>query len=124
MILVKTVLIVINVGFDKFMKMEYVFMKFKGRIWIMANLQIKGMDDGLYASLKDLAASENRSISQQVLYLLKQYLSRRHQIQHVRTPAQVLLDLSGSWEDPRSPERIIKDLKTERKNSHKLSKGF
>jgi hypothetical protein len=90
----------------------------------MANLQIKGMDDGLYASLKDLAASENRSISQQVLYLLKQHLSRRHQIQHVRTPAQVLLDLAGSWEDARSPERIIKDLKTERKNSHKLSKGF
>jgi hypothetical protein len=27
------------------------------------------MDDELYANLKDLAASENRSISQQVLYL-------------------------------------------------------
>ena len=90
----------------------------------MANLQIKGMDDGLYASLKDLAASENRSISQQVLYLLKQHLSRRHQFQNVRTPAQVLLDLSGSWEDSRSPERIIKDLKNDRKNSDKLSKGF
>jgi hypothetical protein len=90
----------------------------------MANFKIKGMDDELYASLKDLAASENRSISQQVLYLLKQYLSRRHQVQNIRTPAQVLLDLSGSWEDPRSPEQIIKDLKNDRKNSHKLSKGF
>ena len=42
-------------------------MKMDGRIESMANLQIKGMDDALYASLKDLAASENRSISQQVL---------------------------------------------------------
>ena len=33
----------------------------------MANLQIKGMDDDLYAQLKALAASENRSVSQQVL---------------------------------------------------------
>jgi len=42
----------------------------------MADLQIKGMDDELYANLKDLAASENRSISQQVLFLLKLYLGR------------------------------------------------
>ncbi len=106
------------------MKIEYIFMKQVGRIVIMANLQIKGMDDELYASLKDLAASENRSISQQVLYLLKRYLSRKHQFQNVRTPAQVLLELAGSWEDIRSPENIIKDLKNDRKNSHKLSKGF
>ena len=113
-----------DIGFDKFMKMEYFFMKLVGRIEIMANLQIKGMDDELYASLKDLAASENRSISQQVLYLLKRYLGRKHQFQNVRTPAQVLLELAGSWEDIRSPESIIKDLRNDRKNSHKLSKGF
>jgi hypothetical protein len=106
------------------MKMEYIFMKTMRRIGIMANLQIKGMDDGLYSSLKDLAASENRSISQQVVYLLKRYLGRKHQFQNVRTPAQVLLELAGSWEDIRSPERIMKDLKSDRKNSHQLSKGF
>ena len=90
----------------------------------MANLQIKGMDDELYASLKDLAASENRSISQQVLFLLKLYLGRKHQFQKIKTPAQVLLELAGSWEDVRSSENIIKDLKNDRINSQKLSKGF
>ena len=113
-----------GIGFENFMKMEYIFMNLARRIEIMANLQIKGMDDGLYASLKDLAASENRSISQQVVYLLKRYLGRKHQYQNVKTPAQVLLELAGSWEDIRSPESIIKDLKNDRKNSDKLSKGF
>ena len=90
----------------------------------MANLQIKGMDDDLYAQLKSLAVSENRSISQQVLFLLKLYLSRRHQLQENRTPAQVLLELSGSWEDDRPAEQIIKELKAGRKSSRKLRKGF
>ncbi len=90
----------------------------------MANLQIKGMDDELYTSLKDLAVSENRSISQQVLFMIKLYLGRKHQFQKIKTPAQILLELSGSWEDVRSSENIIKDLKSNRKNSQKLSKGF
>ena len=90
----------------------------------MANLQIKGMDDDLYADLKDLAASENRSVSQQVLFLIKGYLGRRHHFQNIKTPAQVLLELAGSWEDVRSSEKIIKDLKNNRKNSQKLSRGF
>jgi len=51
-------------------------MKTDRRVKSMADLQIKGMDDELYANLKDLAASENRSISQQVLFLLKLYLGR------------------------------------------------
>ncbi len=90
----------------------------------MANLQIKGMDDDLYAQLKLLAASENRSISQQVLFLLKIYLAKKHQLQEAKTPAQVLLELSGSWEDDRTAEEIVKELKAERKSSKKLRKGF
>ena len=90
----------------------------------MANLQIKGMNDDLYAQLKSLAASENRSISQQVLFLLKLYLARKNQLQETKTPAQVLLDLSGSWEDNRSAEEIAKELKASRKSSKKLRKGF
>jgi hypothetical protein len=85
----------------------------------MENLQIKGMDDDLYAQLKSLAASKNRSISQQILLLLKQYPARRYQPKGTRTPAQVLLDLSGSWEDGRPSEQIIKELKAERRNSKK-----
>jgi plasmid stability protein len=82
----------------------------------MANLQIKSIDDQLYTQLKERAASENRSISQQVLFLVRSYLSRKHQLQKVKTPAQVLLELFGSWEDSRSADQIIAELKKARKN--------
>jgi len=71
-----------------------------------------------------LAASENRSISQQILFLLKLYLAKKHQLIEAKTPAQVLLELSGSWEDDRPAEQIVKDLKAARKNSKKFRKGF
>jgi hypothetical protein len=90
----------------------------------MANLQIKGIDDDLYVQLKALAASENRSISQQVVFLVKSYLSKSPQLQKMKTPAQVLLELSGSWEDAKPPEQIIENLKKARKNSQKFKQDF
>ena len=83
----------------------------------MANLQIKGIEDNLYAEIKKLAADENRSISQQVLFLVKEYLIRRHHLSTLKTPAQVLLELSGSWEDDRDAHEIISKIKDARKNS-------
>jgi len=90
----------------------------------MANLQIKGIEDSLYKKIKEIAASENRAVSQQVLFLIKEYISRRGAIKSQKTPAQVLLELSGSWEDNRSAHKIISEIKRSRKNSKKLKKGF
>lgn len=90
----------------------------------MANLQIKGIKDELYAQIKNLAASQNRSVSQQVLFLIKNHLSKKKHIDSTKTPARVLLDLSGSWEDSRKPEDIVKEIKSARKNSKKLKQGF
>ncbi len=90
----------------------------------MANLQIKGIEDALYAQIKDLAASENRSVSQQVLFLIKTYLAKKEHMQTTKTPAKILLELSGSWEDVRTPEEIVTQIKKARKNSKKLTTGF
>ena len=90
----------------------------------MANLQIKGIDEGLYTQLKHLASSQNRSVSQEVLFLIKSHLARGGAEQQIRTSAQVLLDLAGSWEDDRSADMIIEDLKKFRKPSRKLRRGF
>lgn len=90
----------------------------------MANLQIKGIEDDLYKKIKEIAASENRSVSQQVLFLIRKYISRRGAIQSTKPPAQVLLELSGSWEDNRGADKIISEIKRGRKNSKKLKKGF
>ena len=90
----------------------------------MANLQIKGIDDGLYAQIKSLAASENRSVSQQVLFLIKEHLSKKKHLDSIKTSVGILLELSGSWEDERKAEDIVKEIKRARKNSIKLRKGF
>lgn len=90
----------------------------------MANLQIKGIDDELYEQIKSLAVSENRSVSQQILFLVKDYLAKSARLSRTRTPAGVLLELSGSWEDGRSSEEIAREIKSGRKNSRKLSRGM
>ena len=90
----------------------------------MANLQIKGIDDNLYKRLKAMAASENRSVSQQVLYLVKSYLAKGKKIDEKKTSAQILLELSGSWDDSRSSADIIEEIRKGRKNSRKLEQGF
>ena len=90
----------------------------------MANLQIKNVEDDLYEEIKKLASAENRSVSQQVLFLVKEYLAKRKHLTATRSPAQVLLDLSGSWEDDKNAEQIVKEIKSARKSSRKLEKGF
>jgi hypothetical protein len=104
------------------MHLYYVFMK-NGGIK-MANLQIKGIQDELYAEIKKLAAAENRSVSQQVLFLLKEHLARKRYLHAGKTAAQVLLDLSGSWEDNRGAQQIIDEIRQARKDSKKLKQGF
>jgi len=90
----------------------------------MANLQIKGIDDELYEELKKLAAEENRSVSQQTLFLVREYLAKKQYMRTLKTPAQVLLELSGSWEDDQDSAAIIAKIKKARKNSKKLKEGF
>lgn len=90
----------------------------------MANLQIKGIDDELYKELKKMAAEDNRSVSQQALFLVKEYLARKRQLRTLKTPAQILLDLSASWEDNRDPAKIVTQIRKARRNSKKLEEGF
>lgn len=90
----------------------------------MSNLQIKGIDEALYSQIKEMANAENRSLSQQILYLAKEYLAKRKKIRTAPSPAQVLLELSGSWADDRPPEKIIKDLRAGRRNSRRFKDGW
>ena len=90
----------------------------------MANLQVKGIDDDFYEALKLLAKEKGRSLSQQVLIMLKEYLAKEKKLSKAKTPGALLLELAGSWEDERSAEAIIEDLKTSRKPSRKFEKGL
>lgn len=46
----------------------------------MPALQVKDFPDDLYAELKECAANEDRSISQQTLHILRQYLRAYRQL--------------------------------------------
>ena len=90
----------------------------------MANLQVKGMDDNLYAQLKDLATAENRSVSQEIIHLIKVSLTSRKVLQKTPTPAALLLRLAGSWDDTREADEIISEIRAARKNSGRLAGGL
>ncbi len=90
----------------------------------MANLQIKGIDNAIYEELKKLAAAENRSVSQQTLFLIKDYLAKKQQVCTLKTPVQVLLELAGSWEGQESAEEIIAKIRIARRSSTRLKEGF
>lgn len=66
----------------------------------MANLQVKGVDDAFYEDLKRLAAAENRSVSQQVVVILRDYLARRANL--AKRPET---EAHGRRREPRPPPR-------------------
>ncbi|HOF04426.1 MAG TPA: hypothetical protein PK175_10940 [Syntrophales bacterium] len=90
----------------------------------MANLQIKGLNNDFYARIKELAGAENRSVSQQIVYMTKDYLAKREQIQSMKTSGKILLDLAGSWQDDRTADEIILDLKQSRTITTRQREGF
>ncbi|MCF8053564.1 MAG: hypothetical protein K9L59_20200 [Desulfobacterales bacterium] len=111
-----------------FMKYEYIFMTTLGintfGVSIMSNLQIKGIDDQLYQELKRLATDENRSVSQEVLFLIRNHLAQSRRSSKAVTAGQTLLALAGSWEDQRPAEEIVQDIRRRRRSSRKFSEGL
>lgn len=83
----------------------------------MANLQVKSIDDELYKSLRRRAAMENRSISQEVISILKAYLSMPSN--KTRLVNNQFLELCGTWEGDESSDEIIKELRNSRVNNSK-----
>ena len=83
----------------------------------MAILQIKGIDDALYARIKRMAAADNRSISQEVLHLIEEYLKRQDDQPVIPTSARALLALAGSWDDERGADEISAAVKAARRNA-------
>lgn len=86
----------------------------------MAILQVRDIDDRLYASLKDAAKSQNRSISQQVISIIEKYLA--NPTAYKSNSTKEFIALSGAWEDDRSADEIIDSIKKSRKNSERYKK--
>ena len=87
----------------------------------MATFQVKGMDDTLYRALAARAASENCSISQEVVKIIQEYLSRPS-----AKPApdlDLIYALAGSWKDSRTADEIVDAIRRSRRNSKRFDKN-
>lgn len=78
----------------------------------MATLQVKKINDALYKALGARAALEHRSISQEIIRIVSNYLGAGVTSNEAATEA--FLKLSGTWKDRSSTEKIIKDIRAAR----------
>ncbi|MCA1755280.1 MAG: antitoxin [Spirochaeta sp.] len=87
----------------------------------MAILQVRDIDDALYEQLKRVAQQHRRSVSQEVMYVLEEYLAAPDR---PRTNAtEEFLKLSGSWLDDRPAQDIARTLRQERRNSSRFTES-
>ncbi|MCW5206541.1 hypothetical protein VU08_06395 [Desulfobulbus sp. F5] len=90
----------------------------------MTTLQLEGIDSFFYDQIKQMAELENRSVSQQIVHVVKEYLAKEKQIRTTRSPADVLLELAGSWQDSRDADEIISEIRSSRRNSTRFDQIF
>ena len=84
----------------------------------MATLQVKGMDDRLYKALSARAAQDNRSISQEVVTIIEEFLSKPGK--SPRESMVAFLEMAGSWEDDRSDEEIVQEIRRNRRSGRRF----
>lgn len=84
----------------------------------MPNLQVKDIDKNLYNELKNVARRENRSVTQEVIHILQKYLANPHAFD--QNPTRAFLSLAGAFEDSRSADEIVAEIRKGRKNSRRF----
>jgi len=76
------------------------------------------MDDDLYRALAARAAQDNRSISQEVITLVQDFLARPGR--SARNATEEFLSLAGSWGDDRSAKEIARDIRARRRSGRRF----
>ena len=84
----------------------------------MANLQVRDMDDQIYEALKKRAKQQHRSLSQEVLYIIEEYLSRPNIDSTKQTES--FLQLVGAWQGPESAQEILTSIRKGRIESKRF----
>jgi hypothetical protein len=80
----------------------------------MATLQVRSIDAQLYEALGRLAARDHRSISQQVIAILKEHLSQP--VRHSNA-TEDFLSLCSTWKDDRTAKEIAHEMRENRKST-------
>ena len=79
----------------------------------MATLQVRSIDERLYGALGRRAEMDHRSISQEVVAILNDYLACP-----AKTPqgaaTDAFLELAGSWTDDRDADAVMAEIRKAR----------
>ncbi len=78
----------------------------------MATVELTNLDERLYDTLLARAVQENRSVSQEVEVILREFLGR--QPFTPRKATEAVLKLAGTWQDTRTAEEIVEDIRNSR----------
>lgn len=84
----------------------------------MATLQVRDIDDRLYKLLKTSARMQNRSISQEVITIIQNYLNSDQKA--VKNATLEFLSLNGAWVDERNADEIVEEIKNTRTESSRF----
>ena len=77
------------------------------------NLTIRNIPSELLSVLRDIAKNSRRSLNSEILVRLEKSVSSNPKLNEkaiIKKQVDELRNLSGSWEDERSTEDIIKDI--------------
>ena len=80
----------------------------------MATLQVRSIDDNLYKVLGRRASMDNRSISQEVVAILKTHLAKPEK--RYADTTSIFLEMCGSWSDERPAREIAEEIRQARQN--------
>ena len=84
----------------------------------MATLQVRDMDDHLYNYLRTSAKLQHRSISQEVITILQDYLNAP--LKQAQNATLAFLALEGGWKDDRSAQEIVEDMRATRTTTNRF----
>jgi len=84
----------------------------------MANLQVKDIDENLYRALKIRAKNMRRSVSQEVIRLVEEYLNQPEEARVDST--KQFLSLTWRSDQDESADDLISQIKEDRRESEKF----
>lgn len=79
----------------------------------MATLQVRSIDERFYRALGRRAELDHRSLSQEVIAILKDFLASPEKTSHARA-TEAFLELAGSWADARDADAMIAEMRKAR----------
>jgi len=84
-------------------------------------LSIGDIDKRLLESLKNAAKIDQTSLSDEIVIIIESYFNKRKTVENNTAE---WLKLAGSWEDERSAEEIIADIKNSRTENRRFEDGL